>query len=163
MPKLHIVIRLRPAVFNETAIAGGNSHYTTNREIELWTVAALGGKKLRWLAYLHLSSGIKLRTRPSRLLQVARSLATLLQQFGDQRGPSGLVTGADAGPGVPVEILMERNEVAPVVALLKLAVVPEHRSSACFIDKENAAYPSRDFSSHLPQRQVVAGTGGAVL
>src|SRR6516162_8982576 len=134
-------------------------HQLRNRAVD---GAALAGKKLRWLAYLHLSSGIKLRTRPSRLLQVARSLATLLQQLGDQRGPSGLVTGADAGPGVPVEILMERNEVAPVIVLLKLAVVPEHRSAAFVVTEEDAAQPAGNLPGYLPQCQVLAGTGWAL-
>src|SRR5271169_2016686 len=43
------------------------------------------------------------------------SLAALLQHLGDQRGPACLVTGSDAGATVAMEVLVEQDEVAPVL------------------------------------------------
>jgi hypothetical protein len=38
-----------------------------------------------------------------------------LQQFGNQAGPSGLVEGADPGPVVAVEVLVEQQVTVQVV------------------------------------------------
>src|SRR3974390_106487 len=68
--------------------------------------------------------------------------ATLLQQLGDQSGPSSLVTGAGDSPPVTVEVLVERNQVAPVGVVLEGAVVGEHRPAAFVIPEENTAEPA---------------------
>src|SRR5688572_10784549 len=41
-------------------------------------------------------------------------LPALLQELGDEARPARLVTGADAGAVVAVEVLVEQDEVAPV-------------------------------------------------
>ncbi len=43
-----------------------------------------------------------------------------IQQAGDDPRPTGLVAGAEAGPVVPVEVLVEEDQVTPVRILLEL-------------------------------------------
>ena len=45
--------------------------------------------------------------------------ATLLQEFGHQRGPTRLVTGADAGAVIAVEIFVEQDQITPMRIVLK--------------------------------------------
>jgi hypothetical protein len=47
------------------------------------------------------------------------SLAALLQQLGHQARPARLMAGADAGAVVAVEVLVERDEAAPVRVALE--------------------------------------------
>jgi hypothetical protein len=64
--------------------------------------------------------------------------AALLQQFGDETRPSRLMTGADAAPGLAVEVLVERHVVAPVRILLKARDITEYRTSAIVVAKDEA-------------------------
>jgi hypothetical protein len=41
-------------------------------------------------------------------------IATLLKQLAHQGGPTGLMAGSEALPGVAVKILVEKDEIAPV-------------------------------------------------
>jgi hypothetical protein len=41
-------------------------------------------------------------------------IATPLKQLSDQGGPTGLMAGSEALPGVAVKILVEKDEIAPV-------------------------------------------------
>ena len=45
--------------------------------------------------------------------------ATLLQEFGHQRGPTRLVTGADAGTVIAVKIFVEQDQITPMRIVLK--------------------------------------------
>ena len=57
------------------------------------------------------------------LPKTAGSLAALLNHFGDQAGPSGLMIRAEAGAVVSMKKFIKKNEVAPVrIALEYLGV-----------------------------------------
>ena len=82
-----------------------------------------------------------------------------LRKHGHQRRPSGLVAGAEAGAVVAVEVLVERNVVAPVRVLLELLRAAEHRPPAALVAQEDALQTSRDLlapprraSSSCPSR-----------
>jgi hypothetical protein len=62
----------------------------------------------------------------------------LLDELGDQPGPAGLVAGADAGPIVSMEILIERDVVAPVRSALQAVLGAEDGPSPALIAQENA-------------------------
>ena len=85
------------------------------------------------------------RARRSRALGVGllRLLAALLQQFGHQRGPARLVAGPDAAAVVPVEVLVEEHQVAPVRVGLELLGSAVHRPAAVGIAQEDAGETSR--------------------
>ena len=55
------------------------------------------------------------------------SIATLLQEFRNQTGPARLVTGADAGAVIAVEVFVEGNEIAPIRIRLKFLDAAKHR------------------------------------
>ena len=48
------------------------------------------------------------------------SFATLFKEFRDKAGPASLMTGAESGTVVSMEVFVEQNQVAPVRIILKL-------------------------------------------
>ena len=88
------------------------------------------------------------------------SLATLLQEFRHQPGPAGLMTGANAGPVVAVEILVEKHQVSPVRVRLKLLGTAVYRPAIVFIRQENPGQTPREFCRDIPQRHHPAGASG---
>ena len=57
------------------------------------------------------------------------SLATpLVDEVGDEAGPAGLVAGAEAGAGVPMEVLVKQKVVAPMGIVLKFFGVAVDRA-----------------------------------
>src|SRR5262245_55688521 len=52
---------------------------------------------------------------------------------GDDAGPAGLMTGAEAGAVVAVKVFVEREVIAPVWVLLKLASAPVDRPPAMVV------------------------------
>src|SRR5262249_15811911 len=97
--------------------------------------------------------------RPGTTAMAFMGFSTLLQQLGDQRGPSGLVARADRRAGVAVEILVKRNQIVPVRIGLKTRVVAEDRPAADRILQEDSRQPPRQLGRHLAERQHPAGTG----
>jgi len=69
--------------------------------------------------------------------------AALLHQLGDNTRPSGLMTGAHAGTGVAVEVLVKENQVASMRVRLELLQVAEYRSVALLVTKKNVCHPAR--------------------
>ena len=63
-------------------------------------------------------------------------LAALLKQLGDQRGPSGLMAGPDAGAIVAVKILVEEDVIAEVRIGLKFLRATEYRPPAMLVAQE---------------------------
>jgi hypothetical protein len=55
----------------------------------------------------------------SRFLVSLNSRAALLDQLGNQTGPTGLVTRADFRPVVAVKIFVEVDEITPIWILLE--------------------------------------------
>src|SRR6266540_6872214 len=87
------------------------------------------------------------RRRTPRML-----LATLLQELGDQAGPAGLVAGADAGPAVAVEVLVEQDQVAPVGIALEQLEGAVDRPASVTAAQEDAGEAPRQLGRDLPQR-----------
>ena len=80
------------------------------------------------------NSAIKRRvTQCPSFLAFTELPAALLNQLGDQAGPSGLMTGAHSGTRVAVEILVKENQVAPMRVHLELFQVAEYRTAAIFV------------------------------
>src|SRR5208282_5170489 len=76
----------------------------------------------------------------------------------DDAGPAGLMTGAQAGAIVAVEVLVEQEEIAPVGILLKLARAPVDRPATVLVFEKDVLAPAGDFLRHLVQVHVPAGT-----
>ena len=53
-----------------------------------------------------------------------------LEQLGDERGPAGLVAGAESSPGIAVEVLEEERVVVRVAGRTRRA---EHRSTPVLV------------------------------
>ena len=64
--------------------------------------------------------------------------AALLEQFGDEAGPAGLMAGAYARTVVAVEVFVERNQIVPVRISLKLLGWPKDWPSLLNILQEDA-------------------------
>ena len=79
-----------------------------------------------------------------------------------RRGPPGLVAGAEAGAVVAVEVLIERNAVAPVRVVLELFRAAKHRTPAGLVAQEDALQAIGDLVGHLGERHQRAGAGGTL-
>src|SRR6185295_7121062 len=62
----------------------------------------------------------------------------LLQELGDEAGPTRLMARADAGAIVAVEVFVEGNQVAPVGIGLKFLGRAKHRPSLIVVLQKNA-------------------------
>src|SRR5580704_7089937 len=60
-------------------------------------------------------------------------LSALLQQFGDETGPTCLMTGSKSRASVPIEVFVEKQQVAPVGVILKALQVAIQWPSAPFV------------------------------
>src|SRR5262245_42850981 len=85
--------------------------------------------------------------------------STLLKQLGDERGPAGLVAGADGRTRVAVEVLVERNQVVPVRIGLEERVAAEHRTPTLSVLEEDPREPLRQLGCHVGERQHPARPG----
>src|SRR3954469_1261738 len=68
---------------------------------------------------------------------------------------------ADAGAVVAVEVLVEKDQIAPVRVLLKSGGAAVQRP-AVVLAQEDQADPPRDLIRHLPERHLLTGAGGAL-
>ena len=99
------------------------------------------------------------------LSTVRVELAEALDQPGHQAGPPGLVRGAEPGPVVAVEVLVEEDEVPPVRVLLEQpdpAVDrrrPGRRAGRWRRDGGTAPGPPRTASSSSPSRSGTPPSG----
>src|SRR5215475_4580855 len=75
----------------------------------------------------------------------------LLNQFGHQPRPSGLMAGAEPGPVVGVEVFKEENRIAPVSVALKLFDSAVCRSASRLVEQEEFDQPPRKLLADLPQ------------
>src|SRR4029079_11878875 len=64
------------------------------------------------------------------VLLLHRVFGILVDELRDDAGPAGLVRGAEAFAGVPVEVLGEDDEVAPVRIRVELVAPAVHRAAA---------------------------------
>src|SRR5579871_6985436 len=72
------------------------------------------------------------------VLPLTAILAVLLDEFGDERRPAGLVAGAESGAVVAVKILIERNVIAPQRAALKELVRAEDGPAPVGVAREDS-------------------------
>ena len=75
-----------------------------------------------------------------------------LQQLGDQSGPAGLVRGAEAAPGVAVEIFVEQQVVAEMRVGLQLVVWPNTARRPCASRRNSSRQPAGQFFGDLQDR-----------
>src|SRR5690242_11310054 len=87
------------------------------------------------------------------------SLPRLLEEFGDDGGPAGLVGGAEALAGVAVEVLVEEDQVAPVRVGLELLAGAEDGAAAIGAAQEDVAEPPRELGGDLPEGVRLARAG----
>ena len=72
---------------------------------------------------------------------LTRSCSEQVHHPSDDSCPSGLVTGAEPRPVVAMEILIEREEVAPMGILLKLSGATINGSTPIAIPQEDVSQP----------------------
>src|SRR5436190_2465361 len=105
------------------------------------------------------------RSSPSWLCNCGVAIAAVavarqvLQVTDDQRGPSGLMTGAQTFASLAVEIFVEQNQVAPVRVFGPARVVSVARTASGLVGQENAGQPARQFARNFVQRQPFSGAG----
>src|SRR5580700_4124026 len=75
----------------------------------------------------------------------------LLDQFGNQAGPAGLVTRAEAGAIVSMEVFIEEQQVPPVRIALEKFGAAGNGAAAVFATNENMNEAARNFGSHFPK------------
>src|SRR5262245_49435677 len=80
----------------------------------------------------------------------------------DHAGPSGLMTGAEAGAVVAVKVLVEENQIAPVRILLEHARAAKHRTTAVGAAEKNVSQTPGDIFGHLIKVHAPARPGGAL-
>src|SRR5207248_3600648 len=101
------------------------------------------------------ASGVNARPRPPEWLHeipaTARSLPALLEQFGDEAGPAGLMVGPKAGAVVAVEVFIEQNQIAPIGIALEDFGSPSDGPAARVVAQENADQTARNFRSDPPE------------
>src|SRR5258707_6277143 len=84
-----------------------------------------------------------------------------LDEFGHESCPAGLVTGAQPGTIVAMEVFVEVDVVAPERIVLELFRAAVDGSSAIRVAQENPGEPVRDFPADFEEVHEVAGAGGA--
>ena len=81
----------------------------------------------------------------------------LLDQFGHQRGPAGLVAGAQSRAIVSIEILKEQNQIAPERIVLEDRHIAVHGAAPVLLQK-NVRESPRNFAGHFPERLLLPRT-----
>src|SRR5665213_1144143 len=95
-----------------------------------------------------LPAPVTIATLPSR--SNSRPPVSSDDQIGDEARPTGLVRGAQPGTGVPVEVLVERDQVVPRVVFLEPRLRAKHGTATAIV--EEYAHQSRsDFIGDLGQ------------
>ncbi len=84
-----------------------------------------------------------------------------LNAFGNESGPSGLVTCAQPGTIVAMEVFIEENVVAPEWITLELFRAAVDRSPAMLVAQEDPGEAVRDLFADLKQVHQLAGSRGA--
>src|SRR6478609_2008426 len=87
-------------------------------------------------------------------------VAKELDQGRRQPGPSGLVTGADAGAVVAVEVLVEEDQVAPVRVGLELFAATIDRSLAFLVAEKDLRESPGKLARDFVQVHLLARSGG---
>src|SRR5262245_59114431 len=83
-----------------------------------------------------------------------------MQETGDAPRPSGLVTGAEAGAVIAVEVLVEQEIVSPVRILLKHAAATIDRAPAVLVAQKNVGQPAHNLLRHLIEGHMLTRARG---
>ena len=78
------------------------------------------------------------------------------EQARDECRPAGLVTGAEAGSIVSVEVFVEEYEIPPVEILTVQAVRAMNRPPAIFARQEDVGQSAGQLTRNIPQAEVTA-------
>src|SRR5574341_87759 len=97
--------------------------------------------------------------KPASLQAACRlwSFPALLEELGHETRPAGLVAGADPGPVVAVEVLVEEDQVLPVGVGLELLCAPVDRPPAVGPLHEDARQAAGQLGRDVPQGHPLAG------
>src|SRR6266403_782403 len=83
-----------------------------------------------------------------------------LDELGHESGPTGLVTCAQSGAIVAMEVFKEVDVVAPEGIALEFLCAAIDWSAAMVVAQEDPGQPVRDLFAHLEEVQQLAGAGG---
>jgi hypothetical protein len=75
----------------------------------------------------------------------------LFQQFGDESGPAGLMTGTKTGAIIAMEVFVELNEITPMGVVLEHGKTPIHGALSGGVAKKDVIQALGNFRSDLPQ------------
>ena len=89
--------------------------------------------------------------------------AAAAQEVGDQTGPAGLVRGADARPGVAVEVLVELQQVAPFRVVAELLDRAVHGPAAVGVRAARSRPAARRGRAATSRRRSRSPGAGRVL
>src|SRR5580698_3934434 len=78
-------------------------------------------------------------------------LSALLDQFGYQTAPAGLVARAETGAVIPVKIFVEEEQVFPVRIALKDFGAARDGTPAVLAANKNMNEAAGDFGCHFPE------------
>ena len=67
------------------------------------------------------------------------------------------MAGAYTAPAITVEVLVERNVIAPVRIVLKGRTGAKDRPAALLVTQKDVCETPREFLRHLPERQFRSG------
>jgi hypothetical protein len=81
----------------------------------------------------------------------------LLNQFGDQSGPAGLVIGAESCPVVAMEVFVKQDVILPVRVTLELFRAAKNRTLPILISQKEICQPPRNLFRHLTSIHHLAG------
>src|SRR5580658_7806825 len=78
-------------------------------------------------------------------------LSALLDQFGDEASPSGLVACADTRAVIAVEIFVKEQQIFPVRIALENFGTARDGTPAVLASDKNVNEAAGDFGSHFPE------------
>src|SRR5580658_7169135 len=78
-------------------------------------------------------------------------LSALLDQFGDEGGPAGLVTRADAGAVIAMEIFVKEQQISPVRIALENFGAARDGTPPVLAANKNMNEAAGDFGGHFPE------------
>jgi hypothetical protein len=92
-------------------------------------------------------------------LSVGHPVTRALQERHDQGCPTGLVAGAETSAGIPVEVLVEEQAVAPMRIGLQEHLFAENRTTTIRTAPEDSDEASGKIVGDAAEREVHAGAG----
>src|SRR5262245_18700593 len=93
---------------------------------------------------------------------LGRSASKHLHEAGDYSGPPGLMAGAEPGPIVAMEVLVEQNEIAPVRILLEFPGSSINRTPPFSVAQEDPGQAPAQFLCNLQEGHLLPRPGGTL-